>query len=67
MKTTGWVLFDTEEKKYVDKYYNTVTTKLSRAKIFATREEVRYHKLGCDRVRKVRIEGGRAIEIIPGR
>ncbi len=65
-KNTGWVLFDTTVDRYVDKDDLGQAT-LRVAKIYKTRALARCDKLRRDRVRKVRLENGKAVEVIKGR
>ena len=65
-KNHGWVLFYNPDKDYVDER-NCSGVELNKAKIFETRKQARIIKIEDDRVRKVCVEDGVAVEIIPGR
>ena len=63
----GWVLYDTDVNLWVDRSYNASCRDVVDAKVFATREKARKHKLECDRVKRVLVIDGTPVEVVKGR
>jgi hypothetical protein len=65
-KKHGWVLDPSDSDGYVDDLYNNDVL-IEEAEVYLTRNIARKQAIDGDRIRKVRVENGIAMEVIKGR
>jgi len=63
----GWVLWNVEDRSFVDENWDADDVPLEHAEVYTTRAKARRYKIGSDRVRKVEVDSnGIPIRIIKG-